>query len=588
VLPPEEKDLLQRAAVVGKVFWSGALAALGEGKPDIELTLHGLERRDLVRRERRSSVGGETEYAFRHALLRDVAYGQIPRASRAELHRRAADWIEQLGRAEDFAELRAHHWLNAVDYARQAGLDAGELEVRARGALIEAADRARSLNALSAAHRFYGQALELSPSQGTERDLLEVRRVAVAVILSMPVDRPAVEALSERLEAAGFRAEAGVAQVALTLDAINLNDNQRANAATDRSLRLVEGLPPSREKAFVLAYAARGLIAAVEHEEASEVARQLLEVARALDDTEHVLSALTTIASCEALLGGGTARLEDAIERAAAARSPEYSRGLKNLASILVGRGEVDRGAETQQRALEESERIGSAWEVTWSNAELGYCRFLQGRWDEALTHLETVIRYIDGGTDHYLEPLARITRAEIRSGRDEVEAGLSDADRATELALGMEDQLVPGTLAPSLGVLLRAGRSAEARAMAEELFARNPDPGLLWEGRAWVALEELDLLERLVEIGPPLGPSRWYEAGTAYVERRYTDAADVLAAIGARTDEAHARLRAGRELLADGRAQEAEAQIERALAFWRPVGAARYVRDAEALLQTA
>ena len=60
--------------------------------------LHALERKEFVRRERRSSVAGETEYAFRHALVRDVAYEQIPRAQRAEKHRRAAEWIESLSR----------------------------------------------------------------------------------------------------------------------------------------------------------------------------------------------------------------------------------------------------------------------------------------------------------------------------------------------------------------------------------------------------------------------------------------------------------------------------------------------------------
>src|SRR5256714_10004690 len=91
-LPPDEKAVLQDAAVLGKVFWPGALLAIGGSGP--EALLHSLERKEFVRRERRSSVGGETEYAFRHMLVRDVAYGQIPRAERAQKHRRAAQRIE--------------------------------------------------------------------------------------------------------------------------------------------------------------------------------------------------------------------------------------------------------------------------------------------------------------------------------------------------------------------------------------------------------------------------------------------------------------------------------------------------------------
>src|SRR5690349_6952314 len=80
-LPPEEKALLQDASVIGKVFWPGAL-----GNPD-ERSVHALERKEFIRRDRRSSIAGETQYAFRHALVRDVAYGQIPRPGRDEKHR---------------------------------------------------------------------------------------------------------------------------------------------------------------------------------------------------------------------------------------------------------------------------------------------------------------------------------------------------------------------------------------------------------------------------------------------------------------------------------------------------------------------
>jgi class 3 adenylate cyclase/tetratricopeptide (TPR) repeat protein len=589
ILPPAEKGLLQRAAVVGKVFWSGAVSALGEtDEMDVELALHDLERTELVRRERRSSVGGETEYAFRHVLLRDVAYGQIPRALRAELHRRTALWIETLGRVEDLAELRAHHWLNAVDYARQAGVDASDVERHAREALVEAADRSRSLNALQAASRFYGQALALWPGETVERDLLAVRRLAVEVLMSMPIDRDEVAALAERLVAAARPAEAAVAEIALMVAASDANDGGLADASEQRSLKLVEPLPPSREKAFVLGYVARSRVAGVQHKAAIEVARRLLEVAEALDDGEGVLAALTTIGTCTAHLGGDTDLLEEAIERAAAVRSPEYTRGLTNLASIFVDRGELDRGVEAQQRALEERERLGGAWAVQWSHAELGYCRHLQGRWDEALVHVDFVVRHVEGGTVHYLEPLARTVRASIRAGRDDIAGALDDSGRAAELALRSDDQLVPGTLALRLAVLLHAGRRDEARATADELFAHDPDPILLWEARVWPALEELGMLDRLVATGAPSVPSRWHEAGLAYTERRYVDAADTLAAAGARTDEAQARFRAARAFFEQGRRADGEAQLERALAFWRSVGAVRYVREAEALLQTA
>src|SRR5439155_11152779 len=129
----EEKALLQGAAVLGKVFWLGASSELaGIERWSGEERLHALERKEFVRRERRSSVAGEVEYAFRHLLVRDVAYGQIPRGVRADKHRVAARWIESLGRPEDHAETVAHHYLRALELSRAAGASIDDISDAAR------------------------------------------------------------------------------------------------------------------------------------------------------------------------------------------------------------------------------------------------------------------------------------------------------------------------------------------------------------------------------------------------------------------------------------------------------------------------
>src|SRR4029077_6217514 len=133
-LPAEEKGLIQDASVLGKVIWLGALAAMRGTSPFVlGERLHSLERREMLRRERRSSVGGEVEYAFRHILMRDVAYGQIPRAQRAAKHRRAAEWIESLtADRENAPDMLAHHYSQALEYARDSGHPTEELQRRAR------------------------------------------------------------------------------------------------------------------------------------------------------------------------------------------------------------------------------------------------------------------------------------------------------------------------------------------------------------------------------------------------------------------------------------------------------------------------
>jgi predicted ATPase len=148
-LTPDRKSLLQDAAVLGKVFWSGAVAEVGgRDEHEVELALHELARKELVRPARTSSMEGESEYSFWHLLVRDVAYSQIPRAERARRHCSAAAWIEGKAgeRVEDLAEVLAHHYVQALELATATG-DTGqarELALPARRFLALAGERADS------------------------------------------------------------------------------------------------------------------------------------------------------------------------------------------------------------------------------------------------------------------------------------------------------------------------------------------------------------------------------------------------------------------------------------------------------------
>src|SRR5207244_3939000 len=194
-LAAEEKGVLQDASVVGKVFWT---AALRRDERATDPLLHSLERKGFVTRQRRSSVGSEGEWAFAHMLLRDVAYGQIPRAERAHKHRETAEWIESLGRSEDHAELLAFHWGSALELSRAAGRETGELERPARLAPRAAGDRAFAVNAYPAAAAYYGDALALWPEQDEERPQLLYRH---ADALYVAADEHALDALEEARDA---------------------------------------------------------------------------------------------------------------------------------------------------------------------------------------------------------------------------------------------------------------------------------------------------------------------------------------------------------------------------------------------------
>jgi class 3 adenylate cyclase len=163
-LPPDLKAVLQDASVIGRVFWTGAVAEMtGRPRDDIRRDLNELARRDFVRPVRVSSIYGEDELSFWHALVRDVAYQQIPRSVRADKHVAAARWVEASARdrLDDHAEILAHHFQQAMELSRAAGTERPELRESLVRCLGLAGDRAMRLD-IAAAEGSYRRALELS------------------------------------------------------------------------------------------------------------------------------------------------------------------------------------------------------------------------------------------------------------------------------------------------------------------------------------------------------------------------------------------------------------------------------------------
>ena len=172
-LGPDAKSMLADAAVVGKVFWASAIAQMGErDHSDVTDMLRELSRTELIRPARHSTIEGEAEYAFWHVLARDVAYGQLPRASRASRHVAAARWIESIAaeRVEDLADVLAYHYATALELARAAGQAelAAELEPLALRFLFLAGERALGLDTAAALSNLE-RALELAPPGHPER-----------------------------------------------------------------------------------------------------------------------------------------------------------------------------------------------------------------------------------------------------------------------------------------------------------------------------------------------------------------------------------------------------------------------------------
>ncbi len=169
LLSPEEKRVAQRAAVVGRVFWDGAVRRLAEvEEPDA--SLQTLRRRELVLERGTSAFAGQNEFVFKHVLIRDVAYASLPRRERGRSHAELASWIEETSgeRSAEFAELLAHHCDAALSYVAD-----DQLRRRARGYFLAAAEGALRHFAIPESERFARRAVELSADAPERVEALE-------------------------------------------------------------------------------------------------------------------------------------------------------------------------------------------------------------------------------------------------------------------------------------------------------------------------------------------------------------------------------------------------------------------------------
>jgi class 3 adenylate cyclase/tetratricopeptide (TPR) repeat protein len=179
-LPGEEKRVLQEAAVVGRVFWEEPVA-LSLGNGEVSGALLRLERKGLVFARPTSTIAGQVEFMFKHALVRDVAYASLPKTRRARAHAEHAAWMEKLAgdRLEEFAELVAHHYATAAigEDADLAWADepAAREAVRTKAfeALVLAGRVARKRFAMTKAVEVHEQALVLAPSASDRARALE-------------------------------------------------------------------------------------------------------------------------------------------------------------------------------------------------------------------------------------------------------------------------------------------------------------------------------------------------------------------------------------------------------------------------------
>src|SRR5262245_37196405 len=517
-----ERRLLQSASVIGQTFWEGALASTAaEEGLDLGPTLDALEEKDLLVPNTGSRLAGEQEYAFKHVLIRDVAYAMLPKSVRCRKHVEVAEFMrERAGeRSDGVIGLIAEHYARAAALGSEAGLEPdelSELQGQALESLEAAGDAAAALYSNAEAFDRYTAALELSDSldpgivarigekQGDAA--LRMGRVAAAVgvwerCLSShraQEELARVAALHRKIGAARWhkgerRASIDNCQRGIDLlkdgppcielvrlyeEAASLymhtGDNMLAIYASEKALRLAERLDEARA-----ASRAHGIFGRVfgrigDSEKARENLERSVALARESDRGEAVRALLTLgyhLEVSEADYKGAAEAYREALEVAQEVgdlpSQVELHASLGQLATHAAAWDEVERETEASASL---AEREGLHGKLCFPYVMRGALAWRKGEWDEAISWCRRAHELGEqvGRSEVAFEALYWLAAAlrdsgDLAGAETELAKALDICERA-----GLIAQSVEAISARAVALAL-AGREEQARAAAEE-----------------------------------------------------------------------------------------------------------------------
>jgi class 3 adenylate cyclase/tetratricopeptide (TPR) repeat protein len=517
-----ERRLLQSASVVGQTFWEGALAptAAEEGL-DLGQTLANLEEKDLLAPSPGSRLAGEREYAFKHVLIRDVAYSMLPKSVRCRKHVEVAEFIrERAGeRSDGVIGLIAEHFARAASLGSEAGLERDELaglQTQALESLEAAGDAAAALYSNAEAFDRYTAALDISESldAGTVARIgekqgdvaLRMGRVDAAVGVwercldyhRAEEDLARVADLHRKIGAALWhkgerRASIDNYQRGIDLlkdgppcielvrlyeEAASLymhtGDNMLAIYASEKALRLAERLGEAGA-----ASRAHGIFGRVfgrigDSEKARENLERSVALARDSDRSEAVRALLTLgyhLEVSEADYTGAAAAYREALEIAQEVgdlpSQVELHASLGELAVDAAEWEEVERAAEASAQL---AEREGLHGKLCFPDLMRGVLSWRAGDWEEAGKSFrrahelgEQVGRSEVAFNALYWLAITLRESGDLAAAETELTRALDICERAGLIAQSVE------AISARAVVLALAGRSDQARAAAEE-----------------------------------------------------------------------------------------------------------------------
>jgi len=468
------KAVLQRASVIGRTFWGGAIEYLARGE-GIGEAIDDLLLRDLIVGESRSSLKNETAYRFKHVLIRDVAYASLTKSARADFHAGFAEWLSERA-GDELLEIRAHHLDHAASLlAELDGAPPAQLAREASATLEEAGRRALAREANKAARHLFLRSIELEPT--LQRRYMAAKAAwrlddLPAVVREMAAVRDeAVRIGDENLEG---KALTGLADMALMREA----DPVRAQELAEQALAIVGDDPPARFDALRVAWTAAYWVGHVADAERYVV--EQLELARAAGRKDLESVALLTWADTYlARLDMKTARAKLAEARDLAEESGAInSRGRVYLSwsKIYLLQGELEQAEE----AFAEAERLfseaGAVWAVARAFEKGAWVAWASGDVAKAEKRFRESIRLLKPIGDRATLCESQRGLAELLIARGRIEEAERFATEARE-TVGPLDVTSTATTASSLAQVRAAqGRDEEADALFREALGAVAD----------------------------------------------------------------------------------------------------------------
>ncbi len=530
-LDPDDRALLQDAAVLGQTFGVAALAALrGDEAAEIERRLRGLVRREVLTLDTDPRSPERGQFGFTQALVREVAYATLSKRDRRTKHLAAARYFESLG-DEELAGVLATHYVDAYQAAPE-GPEGEAVAAQARIALRAAADRATALGAHAGAIGFLERAREVTTEAVEQAEILERIGLANRNLGHYEVALEQLREAAERHRDRGDRMAAARATVAL---ASTLNLAWRGPESVPLLLEAEAGLADVESDPVLVEM--RGVLA---RSFSASPADAIAWADRALWDAERLeldavtADALVTKGGTLAFRGRpheGLALLEAGM-RLAEARGFGLvaARAANNLAAALSG--EDPRAAVAAGRhGIELARRYGIMSLLVGSLANAVEAALLVGDWDWIDPELDAI----------RLEDLEAVDRAGLLIGRAEIDAarGRDTAAQVAEIEASRaisSDRVWAAALSAAIALVrLAEGRfeDAHAQAMIATLDPLNAPQAFRIAARSSVRLGDADgargALDELLALGARgrsnAAGRRGVEAATLALEGRWPDA---------------------------------------------------------------